>query len=180
MVTSLTSLPQLPCEDICWKILELSLLTTWCGTCSLGLTAHSDLAAGWLKSCLQKDLWAIPLTSSSTGISRGSSHAWTLCIHLEWVSRVTVHHLLDRFYFKMFYFLSYDYKTLTIWIQNDNPSQYCTGIFLLFYFSLSISALILNSCNIQLNYKSRLNWKCILTVKVDIFKKKRKVFFWKI
>lgn len=61
--------------------------------------------------------------------------------------------------------MNYDYRTFTLDIQNDNPSQYYRGFLRLFFFSLTIAVLILNSSNVHMNYK------CDLQVKVDIFKK---------
>lgn len=141
MVTSWTSQTCLPCEDICWKAFELN------PNPSRWVIAAFD----WQQSVIQQqveqkgtsDRGFGPFSSPPfTAVFSPGHLLWNLCIYLEWVSEVTIHHLLyrsDCWYF----ILKYDYRACTPRMQNYNPCEYCTGVFSIFFFCNSI--LLLNS-----------------------------------
>lgn len=143
MVTSWTSQTCLPCEDICWKASELNPNPS-------GLVIA---AFDWQQSVIQQQVdqkmyleqgfWSLPLSFITPVFSPGHSLRWNWSICLEWVSKVTIHHLLYRF--DCWYFiLKYDYRACKLRIQNYNPCEYCTGFFL-FSFFFCDSILLLNS-----------------------------------
>lgn len=134
MATSLTSLTQLPCEDICWKILELSLLTQIVWYLQSLIDSRQWFSSRLMEEVALKGFWGHSPHPISAGVSCGSSHTWNLSTHQEWVSKVTTHHLFYRFYFVVLFFMNYDYRTFTLDIQNDNPSQYYRGFLRLFFF----------------------------------------------
>lgn len=139
MVTSWTSQTRLPCEDICWKASELSANPS--GLVMQPLTDSSQwFSSGLIKKVPLTWFWFLPLTPITPVFSPGHSLRWNLCLYLEWVSKVTIHHLLYRFAFWSFVW-KYDYRACTLRIQNYNPCKYCTG-FSQFFFCDSI--LLLN------------------------------------
>lgn len=129
MATSLTSLTQLPCEDICWKILELSLLTqvAWylqslidsSQWFSSRLIEEVPLKGFWGHSphlyLSAYQLWELPYLERecTSGVSQQSNYSST-------------HHSTD--FFVVLFFMNSDYWTFTLDIQNNSTSQYHRGI----------------------------------------------------